>query len=72
MDWGHLESRWGQMTAQICVYWGRLKEGEVKVSRGNRERFTNLLRSRYDIPREEAERQIKTFLEQYTFYEKQY
>lgn len=62
MNWDQIEGNWKQWKGSLRQQWGKLTDDDIDVARGSRERLAGKLQERYGIAREEAERQIDSFL----------
>ena len=64
MNWDKIEGNWKQLKGEIRERWGRLTNDDIDVIQGNREKLIGKLQERYGIRRDEAEREIKAYLEE--------
>ena len=60
-----LEGNWKQLKGRIKEMWGRLTDDELDQIEGHRDRLTGLLQERYGYSRQEAEKSINDFLDQF-------
>lgn len=60
---GELKGRWKQHVGAAKIAWGKLTEDELLKAEGHEQKLAGLIQERYAISREEAEKQVKTFLE---------
>jgi len=63
MNWDRIEGAWKQFAGKAREQWGRLTEDDVKIVGGQREKLTGKIQERYGITRDEADREIKEWLE---------
>jgi uncharacterized protein YjbJ (UPF0337 family) len=59
-----IKGKWKQRIGSAKIAWGRLTEDELLKSEGHAERLAGLLQERYAIAREEADKQVKAFLDE--------
>lgn len=57
-----LKGQWKQQVGEAKIAWGKLTEDELVESNGHLEKLAGLLQERYALGRDEAEKQVKTFL----------
>jgi uncharacterized protein YjbJ (UPF0337 family) len=58
MNWERLQGNWKQLFGKVQAQWGELTDDDLTVVDGRREQLAGKLQERYDIAKEEAERQI--------------
>jgi uncharacterized protein YjbJ (UPF0337 family) len=63
MNWEQVEGNWKQFKGKVKERWGIFTDDDLDVIRGRRDQLAGKLQERYGIAKEEAERQIKDFLE---------
>ena len=63
MNWDQVEGNWVQMKGKIRERWGRFTDDDLDMIKGQQEQLCGKLQERYGIAREEAEREIKDFLD---------
>ena len=61
MNWSEIEGGWPEMRALIKSYWPNLSEADLDRIAGRRDRLAEVLRDRYGVGPEEAERSIRFF-----------
>jgi uncharacterized protein YjbJ (UPF0337 family) len=64
MKWDQMEGKWKQFAGRVREKWGELTDDDVDVIAGKRDRLLGKLQERYAIKREEAEKQIDSFIRQ--------
>ncbi|NWL76789.1 general stress protein CsbD [Pseudomonas taiwanensis] len=62
-----LRGEWNQHVGAAKIAWGKLTEDELLKSEGHEQRLFGLVQERYAITRDEAEKQVKSFLEKRRF-----
>jgi uncharacterized protein YjbJ (UPF0337 family) len=65
MNSDQIEGTWKQLKGKIKERWGQLTDDQLDIVSGNWDRLTGLIQTQYGEAREEAERQVKEFQEQY-------
>lgn len=63
MNWDVIEGNWRQFKGKCREHWGRLTDDDLEVIAGKRERLADKIRELYGVTIEEAELQIRTFVE---------
>lgn len=59
-----LKGKWKQQVGAAKIAWGKLTEDELLESEGREEKLTGLIQERYAITRDEADKQVKSFIKQ--------
>jgi uncharacterized protein YjbJ (UPF0337 family) len=59
------KAKWKQQVGNAMIAWGKITEDEFFESEGEAHKLAGLVQERYAITREQADRQVKTFLEKY-------
>lgn len=62
MNWDQVEGNWKQFTGAVRKQWGKLTDDEVAQMHGSRDKLAGKLQERYGKSRDEAEREIDTWL----------
>ena len=57
-----LQGQWKQIKGGIQEQWGKLTNDDLDQIQGNYEQFVGRLQERYGYSREEAEREIDTYM----------
>lgn len=65
MDSDILEGKWRQMRGQLKEWWGRLTDDDLDVIAGKRDQLLGKLQQRYGWVKDEAERHVAEFEEQF-------
>jgi len=60
-----VKGKWKQHVGSAKIAWGKLTEDELLKSEGHAQRLTGLVEERYAISRDEANRQVKSFMEKH-------
>ena len=63
MNWDKVEGGWKQFKGRVREQWGRLTNDDVDVIEGRRESLVGKIQERYGISREEADREVREWLE---------
>jgi len=58
-----LKGKWKQHVGAAKVAWGELTEDELMKAEGRQDKLAGLVTERYAITRDEADRQVKRFLD---------
>ena len=65
MNWDQIEGNWMQFKGRIREKWGKFTEDDLDVIKGKRDQLVGKLQEKYGIAREEAEGQIRDFLDSF-------
>ena len=65
MNSDRIEGTWKQLKGKIKERWGHLTDDQLDIVSGNWDRLTGLIQTQYGEAKEEAERQVKEFRDQY-------
>ena len=57
MNWDRVEGKWKQMRGAARAKWGRLTDDDLDLIAGHKDQLIGRLQERYDIARDEAEKQ---------------
>ncbi|MWV17367.1 CsbD family protein [Pseudomonas sp. L-22-4S-12] len=57
-----LKGKWKQQVGAAKIAWGKLTEDELLQSEGHEEKLAGLIQERYAITRDEADKQVKSFI----------
>lgn len=60
-----VKGKWKQQVGAAKIAWGKLTEDELLKLEGHEQKLAGLVQERYAITRDEADRQVKSFFEQY-------
>ncbi len=62
MNWDRVEGNWKSIKGQAQQQWGKLTNDDLDVIEGKRVELSGRLQNRYGIAKDEAEKQIDTWL----------
>lgn len=60
-----VKSKWKQQVGAAKLAWGKLTEDELLKAEGRQEKLAGLIQERYGIAKDEADRQVKEFLDKH-------
>lgn len=58
-----IQGNWKEVKGKIKQQWGKLTDDQITQMRGNFEELAGVLQKSYGYQREEADRQIKDFID---------
>ncbi|MDL1864899.1 CsbD family protein [Betaproteobacteria bacterium PRO5] len=61
MGWNTVERNWKELKGKLKETWGDMTDDELDVIAGKREQLVGKIQTKYEIAREEAERQVNAF-----------
>jgi len=59
---GELKGKWKQHMGAAKIAWGNLTDDELLKSEGHEQKLAGLVQERYSITRDEANKQVQSFL----------
>jgi uncharacterized protein YjbJ (UPF0337 family) len=62
MNWDRVEGNWKELKGKGQQKWGKLTDDDLNVIEGKRTELSGRLQQRYGVAKDEAERQIDTWL----------
>jgi uncharacterized protein YjbJ (UPF0337 family) len=62
MNWDRIEGNWKEFKGKAITQWGRLTDDDVDRVAGKRTELSGLIQQKYGKTREEAEREIDTWI----------
>jgi uncharacterized protein YjbJ (UPF0337 family) len=62
MNWDRVEGNWKEFKGQVQQKWGKLTNDDLDVIEGKRTQLSGRLQQRYGVAKDEAERQIDSWL----------
>jgi uncharacterized protein YjbJ (UPF0337 family) len=62
MNWDRVEGNWKQFKGQVQQKWGKLTDDDLDVIEGKRTELAGRLQQRYGYAKDEAEKNIDTWL----------
>ena len=63
MNWEQLDGNWMQLKGKIREQWGRLTHDDLDIIEGKEEQLVGAIQKRYGLAREEAEEQVRAWLD---------
>jgi len=66
MNWDRVEGNWKQIKGKVQQQWGKLTNDDLNLVEGKRTELVGRIQARYGIQRDEAERQIDSWLRNLT------
>jgi uncharacterized protein YjbJ (UPF0337 family) len=63
MNWDRIEGNWKQFSGKAQQQWGKLTNDDLDVVEGRRNELVGKIQERYGIAKDEAEKQVDTWLE---------
>jgi uncharacterized protein YjbJ (UPF0337 family) len=66
MNWDRVEGNWKQIKGKAQQQWGKLTNDDLNLVEGKRTELVGRIQERYGIQRDEAERQIDSWLRNLT------
>ena len=62
MNSDQLEGKWKQVKGEVREKWGKLTDDDIHVVAGRREQLIGKIQERYGLAKEEATRQVDSFV----------
>jgi len=62
MNWDQVAGQWRQTKGKLLSKWGKLTDDDLDVISGKKEVLIGRLQERYGLKKEEAERELDSFL----------
>ena len=62
ISWTEVEKSWIDLKGRVQDRWDRLTELELEQIGGNYDRLVEKLQVKYDLPREQVEKEVEEFL----------
>jgi uncharacterized protein YjbJ (UPF0337 family) len=62
MNWDRVEGNWKEFKGKVQQKWGKLTSDDLDVIEGKRTQLSGRLQQRYGVAKDEADRQIDTWL----------
>jgi uncharacterized protein YjbJ (UPF0337 family) len=59
MQWDQIESHWKEFAGSARAHWGKLTDDDWHAMTGTRGHLIGRIHKRYEVTREEAERQVE-------------
>lgn len=64
MNWDRIAGNWKQFSGKAQQQWGKLTNDDLDVVEGRRVELVGKIQERYGIAKDEAERQVDSWLSQ--------
>ena len=62
LSWDEVKGDWKQFEGQVQKQWGKLTNDDLEQAKGDREILAGKIQARYGVTKEEADRQVKSWL----------
>ena len=62
MNWDRIEGYWKQFSGPVLQQWGKRTVDDLNVVEGRRVELVGKIQERYGIAKDEAERQVDTWI----------
>jgi uncharacterized protein YjbJ (UPF0337 family) len=63
LSWDQIAGDWKQFEGQVQKQWGKLTNNDLQEAKGDRKILAGKIQERYGITKEEADRQVKEWLD---------
>jgi uncharacterized protein YjbJ (UPF0337 family) len=63
MNWDIIQGKWNQFKGDIRSEWGKLTDDDLDLIGGKKDKLIGTLQERYGKRRDEAEKELDTWLE---------
>lgn len=63
MNWDTIAGNWKIFRGKVKQQWGKLTDDDLDVAEGKFEELVGRIQARYGIAREEAERQVREWMD---------
>ena len=63
LSWDQVSGDWKQFEGKVQKQWGKLTNDDLQQAKGDREILAGKLQERYGITKEEADHQVKAWLD---------
>ena len=63
MNWDRIERNWKQFRGKVQQHWGKLTNDDLDLVEGRRVELVGRIQERYGIAKDDAERQVDTWLQ---------
>jgi uncharacterized protein YjbJ (UPF0337 family) len=61
MNWDQIRGSWEQYKGKFKANWGKLSDDDLTRAAGEREQLVGLLRKKYGLAKEDAEKRVDEF-----------
>jgi uncharacterized protein YjbJ (UPF0337 family) len=62
MNWDRIEGNWKQFRGRVQQQWGKLTNDDLDTVEGRRTELVGKIQERYGIAKDEAEKQVDTWM----------
>ncbi|SFD87788.1 CsbD family protein [Roseivivax sediminis] len=62
MNWDQVQGKWQQLQGEARQQWGKLTDDDVQWAAGDREKLAGRLQERYGHSKEEAQREVDSWI----------
>jgi uncharacterized protein YjbJ (UPF0337 family) len=62
MQWDRVEGSWNQIVGAVKARWSQLTDDDLNVIAGKRAQLIGRIQERYEIARDEAQRQVEQWI----------
>jgi uncharacterized protein YjbJ (UPF0337 family) len=62
MNWDRIEGNWKQFAGKVKEKWGKLSDDDLQTINGQQEQLIGRIQERYGVAKEEAQKQVKTWV----------
>jgi uncharacterized protein YjbJ (UPF0337 family) len=62
MNWDQVEGKWKEMRGSVRERWGKLTDDDMDVIAGRRDQLSGKLQQQYGYTKEQADREIDSFV----------
>jgi len=63
VNWNEVEGKWNRMKGRVRERFGKLTDDDLQVIAGKKDQFLGKLQERYGISREQAQKELDTWLQ---------
>lgn len=64
MNSDQLKAKWKQLTGEAKRHWGKLTDDDMKTVEGDNDKLVGKIQERYGKNKDEAEREVNSWIEQ--------
>jgi uncharacterized protein YjbJ (UPF0337 family) len=65
MNWDQIQGNWKQVTGKAREQWGKITDDDFQKIAGKRDQLVGMIQNRYGVAKEEAEKQVRDFENNY-------
>ncbi|HLY20364.1 MAG TPA: PqqD family peptide modification chaperone [Bryobacteraceae bacterium] len=63
MNWNEFESQWNQVKGSVREKYNKLTDEDIHAIAGKKDQFISKLQARYSMSREQAQKDVDTFVQ---------